>query len=171
MRSAVWTHLDLTARKLTPFLVTVVLGVLNFLPAQLPGYAEVSPNLALMAVYYWALHRPNLLPATAVFVIGLLQDFLSGGTVGFNATILVLVFMVAFSQRRFFYGKSFLVVWWGFMMVSLGVAVVGWLLSCVLFATLLDPGPAMFEGLMNAAAYPVLGWLFVQIHRTLPRYE
>jgi rod shape-determining protein MreD len=171
MRSAVWTHLDLTARKLTPFLVTVVLVVLNFLPAQLPGYAEVSPNLALMAVYYWALHRPNLLPATAVFVIGLLQDFLSGGTVGFNATILVLVFMVAFSQRRFFYGKSFLVVWWGFMMVSLGVAVVGWLLACVLFATLLDPGPAMFEGLMNAAAYPVLGWLFVQIHRTLPRYE
>ncbi len=171
MRSAVWTHLDLTARKLTPFLVTVVLVVLNFLPAQLPGYAEVSPNLALMAVYYWALHRPNLLPATAVFVIGLLQDFISGGTVGFNATIMVMVFMVALSQRRFFYGNSFLVVWWGFMMVSLGVAVVGWLLACVLFATLLDPGPAMFEGLMNAAAYPVLGWLFVQIHRTLPRYE
>jgi len=171
MRTAVWQHLDLAARKLTPFLLSVVLVILNLIPLQLPGYAAVSPHFALMAVYYWALHRPSLLPSGAVFLIGLLQDFLSGGPIGQNAAILILVYVVAVSQARFFYGKSFFVVWWGFMMVSLGVAAAEWLIACLLSGFLLAPEPALFECAMNIAAYPILGWLFVQVHRTLPREE
>jgi rod shape-determining protein MreD len=171
MRTAVWQHLDLAARKLTPFLLSVVLVILNLIPLQLPGYAAVSPHFALMAVYYWALHRPSLLPSGAVFLIGLLQDFLSGGPIGQNAAILILVYVVAVSQARFFYGKSFFVVWWGFMMVSLGVAAAEWLIACLLSGSLLAPEPAFFECAMNIAAYPILGWLFVQVHRTLPREE
>ena len=171
MRTAVWQHLDLAARKLTPFLLSVVLVILNLIPLQLPGYAAVSPHFALMAVYYYALHRPSLLPSGAVFLIGLLQDFLSGGPIGQNAAILILVYVVAVSQARFFYGKSFFVVWWGFMMVSLGVAAAEWLIACLLSGSLLAPEPALFECAMNIAAYPILGWLFVQVHRTLPREE
>ena len=74
MKSAVWQHVDLAARKLTPFIFSLVLVVLNLVPLQLPGYAAISPNFALMAVY-WALHRPSLLPIGAVFLVGLLQDF------------------------------------------------------------------------------------------------
>ena len=171
MRTAVWQHLDLAARKLTPFLLSVVLVILNLIPLQLPGYAAVSPHFALMAVYYYALHRPSLLPSGAVFLIGLLQDFLSGGPIGQNAAILILVYVVAVSQARFFYGKSFFVVWWGFMMVSLGVAAAEWLIACLLSGSLLAPEAALFECAMNIAAYPILGWLFVQVHRTLPREE
>ncbi|MEL0112183.1 MAG: rod shape-determining protein MreD, partial [Rickettsiales bacterium] len=120
---------------------------------------------------YWALHRPSLLPSGAVFLIGLLQDFLSGGPIGQNAAILILIYVVAVSQARFFYGKSFFVVWWGFMMVSLGVAAAEWLIACLLSGSLLAPEPALFECTMNIAAYPILGWLFVQVHRTLPREE
>ena len=73
MKSAVWQHVDLAARKLTPFLFSLVLVVLNLVPLQLPGYSVISPNFALMAVYYWALHRPSLLPSGAVFLVGLPQ--------------------------------------------------------------------------------------------------
>ena len=90
--------------------------VLNLVPLQLPGYAAISPNFALMAVYYWALHRPSLLPIGAVFLIGLLQDFLSGGFIGQNAAILLVVYIIAVSQARFFYGKSLSsfggALWW-----------------------------------------------------------
>lgn len=171
MRTAVWQNLDLAARKLTPFLLSLALVILNLVPLHLPGYAAISPFFALMAVYYWALHRPSLLPSGAVFLIGLLQDFLSGGPIGQNAAILILVHFIAVSQARFFYNKSFLVVWWGFMMVALGVALMEWLIACLLFSTILAPEPAFYECAMNIAAYPIFGWLFVRVHRTLPREE
>ena len=78
MRTAAWQNLDIAARKLTPFLFTLALVIINLIPLHLPGYAAISPNMVLMAVYYWALHRPSLMPAIAVFIIGLSQDFLSG---------------------------------------------------------------------------------------------
>lgn len=171
MRTSVWQQLDLAARKLTPFLLTLVLVVLNLVPLQLPQYSPIAPDFALMAVYYWALHRPNLLPSGAVFAVGLAQDFLSGGPVGLNAAILVLVYFMALSQTRFFYGKSFFVVWWGFMMVSLGVALAKWLIASLFATAVLSPHPALFECAMGIAAYPVFGWLFVQVHRSLPREE
>ena len=171
MKSSVWQYLDLAIRKLTPFLVSLALVMLNLMPLHLPGYAAISPNFALMAIYYWALHRPSLLPSGAVFVIGLLQDILSGGPVGKNATILIIVYIIAVSQARFFYGKSFLVVWWGFLIVSLGVAAMEWFVATVFAASLLALEPALYECAMNVAAYPIFGWLFVQVHRTLPREE
>jgi len=171
MKSSVWQYLDLAIRKLTPFLVSLALVMLNLMPLHLPGYAAISPNFALMAIYYWALHRPSLLPSSAVFVIGLLQDILSGGPVGKNATILIIVYIIAVSQARFFYGKSFLVVWWGFLIVSLGVAAMEWFVATVFAASLLALEPALYECAMNVAAYPIFGWLFVQVHRTLPREE
>jgi rod shape-determining protein MreD len=171
MKSAVWQNLDLAARKLTPFLLSLVLVILNLVPLHLPGYAAISPNFALMAIYYWALHRPSLLPSGAVFIIGLLQDFMSGGPIGQNAAILVVVYIIAVSQARFFYGKSFFVVWWGFMVVSLCVATMEWVIASLMEASMLAPEPAFYECAMNVAAYPIFGWLFVQVHRTLPQEE
>lgn len=171
MKSAVWQNLDLAARKLTPFLLSLVLVVLNLVPLHLPGYAAISPSFALMAVYYWALHRPSLLPSGAVFIVGLLQDFLSGGPIGQNAAVLVVVYIIAVSQARFFYGKSFFVVWWGFLVVSLGVATMEWIIASLFAARMLPPEPAFYECAMNVAAYPIFGWLFVQVHRTLPQEE
>jgi len=171
MNSPVWQYLELVARKLTPFLLTLALVVVNLVPLHLPGYAIISPNFALMAVYYWALHYPSLLPSGAVFIIGMSQDFLSGGPVGQNAVILVGIYIIAVSQTRFFHGKSFFVVWWGFLIVSLGVAAIEWLIAAIFFTRLLAPEPAFYECAMNVAAYPIFGWLFVQVHRTLPREE
>ena len=171
MKSAVWQNLDLAGRKLTPFLLSLVLVILNLVPLHLPSYAAVSPNFALMAIYYWALHRPSLLPSGAVFIVGLLQDFMSGGPIGQNAAILIVVYIIAVSQARFFYGKSFFVVWWGFMVVSLGVTAMEWVIASLFDASILAPEPALYECAMSVAAYPIFGWLFVQVHRTLPQEE
>ena len=168
MRSSVWQHLDVMARKLTPFLMTLVLVVINLVPLQLPGYSPIAPDFALMAVYYWALHKPNLLPSGAVFSVGLFQDFVSGGPIGLGAAILILVYFIALSQARFFYGKSFFVVWWGFMMVAVGVALVKWLVACLFATSFVAIEPAAFECAMGIAVYPMFGWLFVQVHRSLP---
>ena len=171
MKNAVWQNLDLAARRLTPFLLSLVLVILNLVPLHLPSYATISPNFALMAIYYWALHRPSLLPSGAVFIVGLLQDFLSGGPIGQNAAILVVVYIIAVSQARFFYGKSFFVVWWGFMVVAAAALIIEWAINVAITETIISPGPAYYKYIATIALYPVVAWLFARIQRTLPVVE
>ena len=72
----------------------------------------------LMAVYHWAIFRPRLLPAYAVFLAGLLQDILSGAPLGVNALVFLVAYGVVLSQKKFFTGKSFLILWLGFALVA-----------------------------------------------------
>ncbi len=170
MKTALWQNLDLAARKLTPFLITLVLVVVSLIPLRMPGYSMIAPAFALMAVYYWALHRPELLPAPAVFVIGLLQDVLSSTPLGMNGFTFLAVYGVAVSQRKFFHGKSFLVVWWGFMIVAVGVALLQWVIMSLLLGAVIAIEPVAFEAFLTISLYPLLGWIFVQVHRTLSRF-
>ena len=78
----------------------------------------MAPALPLIAVFYWTLYRPDLMPPVAAFVIGLLQDILGGLPLGVSACVLVGVHAAVNTQRRFFIGKSFAVVWLGFALVS-----------------------------------------------------
>jgi len=57
------------------------------------------------------------------------------------------------------------------MIVSLCVATMEWVIASLLDASMLAPEPAFYECAMNVAAYPIFGWLFVQVHRTLPQEE
>ena len=86
MKSMVWQRLDLVARMFTPSLIAVALVIVSVLPLHIPSYSPVIPSLALMAVYYWVLHRPDLLPAIAVFLVGILHDILTGGPLGRTST-------------------------------------------------------------------------------------
>ena len=171
MKITVWQRLDLVLRNLTPLLLTLVLLLASMVPHRAPDFAPIAPSLSVMAAYYWALHRPDLLPASAVFAIGLLEDALRDGPFGVNAVVLLLVFGVAATQRRFFHNKSFVVVWWGFLIVAAGAAAARWALTCLSWNMLIDPLPAVFAYAMTLALYPLAAWLFVLVQRSLPSAE
>ena len=170
MKTAVWQNLDIAARKFTPFLLTLVLVIVNLIRCiyrAMRSYRRIWPlwpfTIGPLSALAPARSR-RLRHWTATRLSVGRSDWLSAGT-------LILVFAIAVSQARFFYGKSFLVVWWGFMMVSLGMAIVEWSAASIFYSTLIAPDPAIFECAMNIAAYPILGWLFVQVHRALPPEE
>jgi len=168
MRISVWQRLDVFARGLAPTFVTLLLLILSLLPTRLPGFSVVAPALTLMSVYYWAIHRPDLLPIWAAFSFGLLQDLLTGAPPGSYATVMLLAYGLVITQRRFFHGKSFPVVWWGFMMIAAGSSLVHWSLLSVLGGGVMDPWPVIFSYFMSVAVYPLITWIFVRVHRTLP---
>src|SRR3546814_2837019 len=41
---------------------------------RIAGLSPIVPALALIGVFFWSVHRPDLMPIWAVFVIGLFQD-------------------------------------------------------------------------------------------------
>ena len=171
MKPSLWHRLDGLARRLTLFALTLVLVVVSVVPLHIPGFARVAPLLPLIAVYHWAIYRPALLPAFAVFVIGLLQDTLTGMPIGVNALVFLGVYGVVLSQRRFFAGKSFAVVWLGFAVVAAGAALSSWILVSVYYVTLVAPRPVLFQYLMTLGVFPLLVWVFLRWQRAFLESE
>ena len=129
MSAVFWQRLDKAARSVTPFGLTLFLVILSVVPMRIPGYAEIAPVLALMAVYHWAVYQPNLIPPWSVFVLGILQDLLSGVPLGLYILVFLTVYGVVLSQRRFFAGRSFLLYWLGFGIMAFCAAVESWVLA------------------------------------------
>ncbi|MDC1050438.1 rod shape-determining protein MreD [bacterium] len=166
-RNSSWYWPDYIARHATPTLIATVLVILTQAPLLLPGIAPVTLGLSLIAVHYWALHQPEMLPAVAIFFVGLLQDMLVGTPIGLSAFSLLCAYGIIVSQRRFFQGKSFLLIWCGFSMTAILVGVLRWVLVSIIEGRMVLFGPTMIEFLLTATLYPLFGYVFVLVHRSL----
>jgi len=169
MTLSFFNRLDVWARNLSPFALTLLMLVIGTTPLHLPYFVPLGTSLAMISVYYWAIHRPDLLPSPAVFALGLLGDLMGAAPLGVGTLLLLLVYAVALSQRRLFFGQPFLVVWWGFMMIAAGAMSLGWILSSIVGGGAMDPKPTIFAYLMTLALYPALGDLFARAQRSFLR--
>jgi rod shape-determining protein MreD len=168
VKTTIWQRLDLWARRLVPAGLSLLLVLVTALPLPVPGYSTIVPMLVLAAVFFWAVHRPRLLPLSVVFAIGLVQDAVTGAPLGAGTVVLLLAYGAVRSQRRFFHNKSFLQVWWGFMMVALAASLLSWLLACFLAGTLVAAQAAVFQYILTLAVYPIASLLFHGAERVLP---
>jgi len=169
VKSTVWQNLDLVARQIAPVLVTLLTVILARLPMHVPHLGPVMPWLTLVAVFYWAAHRPDLMPMPAVFGIGLFHDLLAGAPLGPGALVLLMVHALIAGQRRFFVSRSFAVLWAVFAIVALAAVTAHWALSMAATGALLTPMPVVFQVLTTVATYPLLTWVFVHVQRTVLR--
>jgi rod shape-determining protein MreD len=160
-------RLDRVARNVVPALLGVLLVLLSATPLYIPGYAPTAANLVMMAVFYWAVHRPDLLSPLTAFMLGLLQDILVGMPPGMNALVLVLVRAIGVSQSRVFRDRSFLLLWWGFGLVAAAAAALVWMLSLAYSLTYIDPLPVVFQAAMTTALFPFLAGLFTWTQQKL----
>lgn len=169
MKQNVWQRLDLLARNLSPFALTTLLVILGLVPLRVPDISPVLPSIAIIAVFYWSVHRPDLMPIWAVFLIGLIQDLLSAGPMGIGILSLLTVHGLVASQRRLFVGASMLLMWLAFALVAAAAMLTVWLLSSAYHGVMLEPGPAVFAYFLTVAFYPCLAWIFAQAQRAFLR--
>jgi len=82
-----------------PFVMGLVCVLLSFVPFGRIVGSSLTPAFVLMAIYYWAIVRPEMFPPIAVFTVGLIFDLLSGGIIGLWAFVYVVTYAVVISQR------------------------------------------------------------------------
>ena len=165
MKQSAWLRLDLFARSLFPCLVTLGLVLLSSAPLRVPELSAIMPALSLIAVYHFTIHHPHLLPYWATFLIGILQDLISGIPPGVSVIMLLTVQAVIRARYRHFAGAGFSLNWINFLLLSAGAFVIGWVLTSVGFMQVLDPRPAVFQYLLTGAVYPVLAWLIMRARK------
>jgi len=170
VKPGVWQRLDVIARGLLPAFSVFVLLLINLLPVSIPLLSTASPALALMAVFYWAVNRPDLLTATAAFFLGLVQDLLMGLPLGVSSLVLLLVQTGSASQGRFFHNKPFSVMWWGFALVAIPALLVQWLLSSALIGAFLPIKATVISYILTAVLFPIVAWGLARAQNSLLRY-
>ncbi|MDP6172605.1 MAG: rod shape-determining protein MreD [Rhodospirillales bacterium] len=171
MSAGFWRRLDQWARNLTPVGLTLVLILLGVLPIHVPGYSQVAPVMAIMSVYHWAIYRPQLLPVLAVFLLGLMQDLLSGAPAGLNALVMLTVYGTVAWQRRFLVGKSFFIYWFGFALIGLGASVESWLIASVWNLSFMGLRILFFQYVLALGFFPVIAWILLHWQRAFLQQE
>ncbi len=169
MTAVVWGYLDRGLRSFTPFVLTLSLVLMSVMPIPVPGIGPIAPALTLMAVYYWTVHRPDLLPIAATFVVGVVQDTLSGAPLGMTSLVLLMAQGVVMAQRRFFSGKTFMVEWWGFLVIAPAAIMATYLLATIYSGAILSARPFGFQLMLTIALYPCIAWILARAQQFLLR--
>ncbi len=151
--------------------VIVLLLLLNVISFYLPHAGDFKPFFLLMAVYYWAIYRPTVMPVSYTFILGLIMDLLSGLPPGLNALILVGLQTSVRRSRLFLMGQPYIMVWLGFALVSIAYGLALWLMT-----SLFSFGPASFSALfqtliatlLSVFIFPLASLMLHGVHRILP---
>ncbi len=166
-----WQRLDYGSRLGLPLFSAVVCVLLGAMVWPLPYLGTVAPPLALMAVYYWSIHRPDLFRPGMAFLIGLLNDILHDLPLGLSGLLYVAAHQVALSQRRYVVGHSFFMLWSGFILILLGVTLLQWLMMDLLKWQIFPLIPIGIHMAIAIALFPLPCWLFIALQRLTPSLE
>jgi rod shape-determining protein MreD len=168
MHQTAWQKMDGVARRSVPFGLTIFLLLFGLTPSHIPAFSAVGPMLTLMAVYFWAVYRPDAFGYGFAFAVGVAEDLLAGTPLGSTALVLMLCQWIVFNQQKFFNGRPFYVVWMAFCLVALGAAAIKWLAVGMFSpAGFVGPGPALMSAVMTMAVYPLVGWLLAKMQLKL----
>ena len=160
-------RLDVAAKALVPALLSSFLIILMLVPLRAPEVAPLTPALGLTAVYYWAVFRPDLLPSWLAFLLGLLQDLLTGAPLGVGVLSLVSMHVFVTAQRRVFVNPSFAMLWVFFGLFAAASLLLAWLAGSLLLGQLLDSRLLVLHYALTVGAYPCLAWLFGKVQQLL----
>jgi rod shape-determining protein MreD len=165
MRPGLFQRVDTRLRQALPVMLTFVFVLGSVAPVRLPDYVLIAPGLVLIAVFYWSVHRPDLLRPWHACLLGLLDDMLAGSALGVNALVFTLVHAVVLAQHRFFRGKGFAIVWVAFAGIAPAAILTTTLLSAVAARGGLDPTALVVQILLTIALYPPVAWLLGRAQR------
>ncbi|MDP9127333.1 MAG: rod shape-determining protein MreD [Pseudomonadota bacterium] len=165
MFNLVLQRLDNAARMALPFVTALLCVLLGVVAWPLPWLGAVAPPLALVTLYYWSIHRPDLFRPWMAFVIGLLNDTVHFLPLGTSALLFVAAHQVIFRQRRFFAGHSFFMLWSGFALTALVVMSLGWLLQGLISWHLAPIFPLLMQSLLAIVFFPLPCWLLIRLQR------
>ncbi|MEI9888561.1 MAG: hypothetical protein WDN08_19080 [Rhizomicrobium sp.] len=157
--------------RLLSSILPVMLGILGSLVANFPvsfvGGWVSPPMLAFMPLYFWGIVRPDLMTPFWAFVLGVLEDFLSGGPPGVWAASFLAAYFVIDRQRDMLAGLSGIGAIVGFAVAALVACVSAYAIVSVYNWTLLPLAPVMGELAVTVIVYVFAVMVFGAVHRRL----
>ncbi len=165
MTPTVAERMDDWGRRLAPIATVLVLLFVGLIPFGVPGMPLIAPAGTQIAVFYWAVYRPDLMPPLAAFGLGFIQDALAGTPLGVGSLAFLILHGIAVNQRKAFVGKPYILVWLGLAIGALIAACASWALSSIILGGFIPLERPLFQALATVALFPVFSGVLVRVHR------
>ena len=162
-----WAQIDTVIVRLLPVATTAAAAALSLEPMRFPGSAALVPAFLLMAIFHWAVYRPDLLSAPSVFVIGAGYDLVAGGPPGVTAMLLLLVRAAVLRYRRWFSDRAFAFIWGRFALLTAFAMLGLWLTHLLLDAQATRFKVILFQAILTIALFPIASFLLGRAQRAL----
>ena len=151
--------------------VPVTLAILGVMIANLPlsflGGIVPAPLLGLMPVYFWGLVRPDLMPPFWAFMVGILEDMLSGGPPGVWTLSFVIAYALIDRQRDAFAGLSGFGAILGFATAAAVACASAYAVEAAYYWRVPPLAPVMGELAMSVIFYIPVAMFLGVVHRRL----
>ncbi len=155
-------------RGLSPFvpaLSILLLLLLQAVPWHVPALVILMPPLYLMGFFVWCVYRPDLFTRSAAFGIGILHAVVLASPVGFMALLLLLLQHFILRQRQVFASGSFFMLWWGYALAALVVALLQTLILPLWGHGWPDLSLLLLQYVLGLAVFPLVAGLLMQLQR------
>lgn len=152
-----------------PFASLVLLVCIDLAPLPSAAPTTIAPLLCLAGIFFWTVHRPDLLGNGLVLLLTLVLDATAGLPVGLTALALFATRMALLAPPRFFAGRSFLVLWACFAAATALLLGLRWLIAGLYWQHLFPFRPTAFEMLLTITAYPVVSLALAALLPYLPK--
>ncbi len=159
--------LKLSIQKMLPLLTSIIWVALSYMPFDFLLPTNIHANVAVICVYYWVLHRPDVFNLFSVFFLGLFEDVLTSAPLGSSIFQLLLLYVLVGYMVKYFNGKSFELLWLGFLPLAFVVMFARWFVVSIYYADFLPFALLMFSFLLTSAVYPLVTLVNVGIQNKL----
>lgn len=156
-------------RSLLPLLTLLMLMAVDLAPLPSAAPTAIAPLLSLAAVFFWTVHRPDLLGPGFVLLAALVLDAAAGLPLGLTALALFSTRLILLAPPRFLVGRSFMVIWAWFSLAVVLLLTIRWLLASIFFHHLFAFHPVLFEIVLTIAAYPPVSLMLAMVQSSLPK--
>ena len=149
---------------LMPFLWALMWICLSFSPVRLwQNYHQTLP-LVLIVIFYYALFDYRRFNIFIVFILGLLADFLSFGSVGLNCFIYALIFFMANLLQPYIQNFSFRYLWLFFCALMLITDIIWAWLGRLTTGIWVSASFWFVQYLFTCLCYPMITWITAKLN-------
>ncbi len=154
--------------KAFPATFTLIFLLLSIVLSRIPGFGQVMPLFTLINIYYWSMFYAGALPYWFLFILGLLQDTLTGQPLGFSSFINIVFAWMLADRMRIQSAPSFAVAWLKFAASACAVILLQWVVIGIYYGRILPLNIPALQWLSSCLAYPLMHVFLTCTYRKTP---
>lgn len=158
-------------QRMLPLLVSIILVLMSFVPLNFDAASVLRPDVGLICVFFWMIHRPDVFNLFSVYFVGLVEDIVTSAPFGSNIFACLVMYLLVSNLAVYLNAKPFVVTWYGFALMALVTMFSRWLLVSVYYSQFLPLSLMMFSLLFTIALYPVVSLVNAFVQNALMKDE
>ena len=145
----------------------LIVFLLNFVVFPLPFEPAIVPAFVVMAIFYWAIYRPSIVPPVFCFLLGIGADLIANFPLGLHALSFTLLQWFISSQRRYLMGQPYILTWLALGLSVFVIELVRWIVleSSDGFGAIFDN---FLDFIISFLLFPIVNLALVRVHKILP---